>query len=116
MKLQCKYESCKEFGKCDGSGFILVENKVGELTGVPCDLRKERDDKKALDAKLINAKIPEGYWKYNLETYETIEFSEDEQKTNKNSLKTLKGYIKNPNDFLDKYSVLWIWGKDDNAG
>ena len=104
--------------KCKNTTFIS-EEKDGETIAVPCECRKEKEEKINLDTKLIGARIPRIFWGYTLEEYITMskEFLPlDVQSYNSSSLVALKRYIDRPELIIEKgIQSIWIWGLEDNS-
>ena len=102
--------------KCKGSGFVIKKNpETQEETGYPCACRLDRDERDLLHRRLVSADIPPEFWEYTFENYLSLPISSILRTDNKPRLEIFKGFLDNPNTFLDRYKVLWIWGRDTSA-
>lgn len=104
--------------KCNGSTWIIRFNpETKEDTAYPCDCRLERDKQNNMRSKLIKAGIPPEYWEYTLDNYITLPLGNSVLATIKDtSINKLREYMETPKKFIDNFSVLWIWGRNPNAG
>jgi len=103
---------------CGGSTWIIRFNpETKEDTAYPCECRLERDKRDSIRSKLVKAEIPPKYWEYTLDNYLTLPIG-GSIVTNANtvSIRKLQSFINTPKDFLDDINVLWIWGRNPNAG
>lgn len=97
---------------CHGRTFIKDEETD---MWKPCKCRLVQDKEDLLNLKLKNTYIPRHYTQHTIESYRKL-IRPDSFVKNKDSIDILESIIKDPNLFLDNYKVLWIWGKDPNAG
>jgi len=102
--------------ECNGSGFILKKDKYDEDVWSPCECRKKREAEVSTEIKFTEANIRKSLRRYTFEDYLKYPFKRKDKLHNAPQIKEFQNYLENPSDFLDNYSVLWIWGTDANAG
>lgn len=97
---------------CHGRTFIRDgEDDVWK----PCECRLEQDKEDFLDLKLKNTFIPKHYTKYSIDSYKDS-IRPDYLVKNNEAINIIQSILDNPTLFLENYRVIWIWGKDPNAG
>jgi DNA replication protein DnaC len=103
---------------CHGKGFtIRFNSETKEDTAYPCECWLKRDEESYRKNMLVKAHIPQKYWDYSLENYQSCPLeNSDIKEANRPSVEKMDEFIKDPKKFLSNYSVLWIWGKQPNAG
>ena len=110
---------CRLTCNCRNTGFIIIRDEKDQEVSTMCVCRLKKEEILSFDQKLIGASIPKDYRSYTFETYDKLllsKFSPEIQQYNQPAIEKLKSFIKNPNDFIDNYNILWIWGADDNSG
>lgn len=100
---------------CRGKGFLLKEVD-GEHVWSMCECQKKRNKDDIFTRKLIDSNIPKEFWGINFDFYKDIPYPPDIKNFNKEQLLLIENFIKNPPVFFKSYRLLWIWGKEDNAG
>lgn len=100
--------SCKKCGKILASSLEIVASS--------CQCRLEREEKIKHTRKLESAHIPKEYWDRTIDGYYLLDIPLARIEKNKSKLDLLQEFITNPELFLNKYRILWIWGQDRNAG
>jgi DNA replication protein DnaC len=100
---------------CKGKGFLLKEID-GEAVWSMCECQRAKNKYDIITRKLIDAGIPKEFWEINFEFYNELPFPPAITETNEKNLKLIEQFLNNPEHYFKSYRLLWIWGKDDNAG
>jgi DNA replication protein DnaC len=102
---------------CKGKTFIFVEGIDGEEDiWKPCDCRIKLTSEMILKYQLEESSIPGIYIRYTVDNVFKNKLQGIYQKVNKESFEFIKLCVDNTDNFIGRYSTLWIWGIDPNAG
>ena len=101
--------------ECGDLGFITVKIDGEEISKV-CKCRRQWDEGFFLKKHVSDAGIQHQFLNYKIEDYLQVPFKKEIKLYNEVQTSILEGFIKNPEEFINNYQILWIWGEDPNAG
>lgn len=105
-----KCQNCKDLG------FVTKKNKWREEVAHVCNCRKQKDIEMILETKLIEANINKRFSRFTFEDYCNLPFSDNIKKFNNPQVNKLQEFVTEPGKILEAEQVLWLWGRDPNAG
>lgn len=102
--------------RCNDLTFIIEENEAGEEEAHPCDCRIKKDREMVFETKLVEANIKKKYSQYTIKDYLEIKFPDEIREYNRPQIEIFQKFLNDPKEFINTGQVLWLWGKDPNAG